>query len=140
MKTLVREINIKELRWDYFRGSGKGGQKRNKTENCARCTHEDSGAQAKAEDSRSKSMNKTKALKRMTESKEFVLWVRNLLKEEYGNARKYHISIKEESINIYDLGEYIPPKRKEIKRKPVQKDKLKEQRRDSKKDLKKYLG
>ena len=140
MKTLVKTINIKELRWDFFRGSGKGGQKRNKTENCARCTHEISGAQAKSEDSRSKEMNKKRALDRMTKTKEFVLWARSIVEKGLSERRRVFIEISDKEINIYDNGKYVEPKRKEIKRKPVMKDKNREDRRVSKQDLKKYIN
>jgi len=68
--------NDKSLRWDYYRGSGKGGQKRNKTENCCRCTHLPSGAVGKSEEGRSKEQNKKRAFRRMAESEEFRKWVR----------------------------------------------------------------
>lgn len=49
MKTKERKpilsVTKKDCRWDYYVGSGKGGQKRNRTSNCVRCTHIDSGAQ-----------------------------------------------------------------------------------------------
>lgn len=61
--------------WTYYRGSGSGGQKRNKTENAARCFHKPSGAVGCAEDTRSKDKNKQLAFKRMAESKEFQSWL-----------------------------------------------------------------
>jgi protein subunit release factor B len=68
--------NSKDIRWDYYRGSGKGGQKRNKTENCCRCTHLPSGAVGKSEEGRSKDHNKRQAFRRMAESEKFMKWVR----------------------------------------------------------------
>jgi protein subunit release factor B len=65
----------KDLRWDYYRGSGKGGQKRNKTENCCRVTHLPSGAAGKSEEGRSKLQNRKKALRRMAETRQFRDWV-----------------------------------------------------------------
>ena len=66
----------KSLRWDYYKGSGKGGQKRNKTENCCRCTHLPSGSVGKSEEGRSKEQNKKRAFRRMAETEEFMKWVR----------------------------------------------------------------
>lgn len=137
MKQHFDTIHIKSLRWDYFKGSGKGGQKRNKTENCARCTHE-SGAQGKAEDSRSKKLNKDKALKRMLEDKQFDLWLSQRLFDHFGEHRRYSVEVKDEVVDIYDLGKLEEIKRKKVKRKPVMKDKNKDDRRRSKNQLKKF--
>jgi len=78
MKTLLFSItkDSKDLRWDYYRGTGKGGQKRNKTENCCRVTHTPSGAVGKSEEGRSKEQNRKKAFRKMAESKEFQNWAR----------------------------------------------------------------
>lgn len=76
MKSLLFSVTESDCRFDYYRGSGKGGQKRNKTSNCVRCTHEPSGAVAKSEDGRSQRKNKEAAFKRMATSKEFKTWHR----------------------------------------------------------------
>jgi len=57
-------------------GSGAGGQKRNKTANCVRCTHAESGAVGKSEEGRSQVANKRKAFVRMSESPKFKSWIR----------------------------------------------------------------
>jgi len=72
----VLSITRKDCKWDYYVGSGKGGQKRNKTANCVRCTHEPSGAVGKAEDGRSQWHNKKSAFLRMSSSKRFLIWVK----------------------------------------------------------------
>ena len=74
-KELLFSVTKNDLEWEYFRGSGKGGQKRNKTSNAVRCTHRPSGAVGRAEDSRSQLGNKKLAFRRMAESKEFQKWV-----------------------------------------------------------------
>lgn len=51
-KEILVRVTAKDCRWDYYRGTGKGGQKRNKTENCVRCTHIKSGAVGKSEEGR----------------------------------------------------------------------------------------
>lgn len=50
---------------EVFRGSGPGGQKRNKTSNCIRLTHLPSGLHVIAGESRSQVENKTRALRRL---------------------------------------------------------------------------
>lgn len=76
MKELLFSVGPNDLRFDYYRGSGKGGQKRNKTSNAVRCTHLESGAVGQAEDTRSQHQNKILAFKRMAETKKFKFWHR----------------------------------------------------------------
>lgn len=69
-------MTASDCRWDYYRGTGKGGQKRNKTSNCVRCTHYASGAVGKSEDGRSQRHNRETAFKRMSETDVFKKWLR----------------------------------------------------------------
>ena len=73
---LLFSITEKGCKFDYYKGSGKGGQKRNKTENCVRCRHIPSGAMATSEEGRSKDLNKRRAFKKMSETKEFKIWMK----------------------------------------------------------------
>ena len=75
-RKLLFSVTKKDCRWDYYIGSGAGGQKRNKTSNCVRCTHEASGAVGKSEEDRSQAQNKIKAFRRMAESPKFQAWCR----------------------------------------------------------------
>jgi protein subunit release factor B len=75
-KELLFSLTQKDFEWDFVRGSGKGGQKRNKTSNAVRCRHAASGALGYAEDSRSQSQNRQLAFKRMVETPEFKKWHR----------------------------------------------------------------
>jgi hypothetical protein len=56
---------LAECRWDISRGSGPGGQKRNKTSNAVRLTHLPTGVHATATESRSLAENKMRALRRL---------------------------------------------------------------------------
>lgn len=75
-KELLFSITSKDLRFDYYRGSGAGGQHRNKTNSACRCTHEASGAVGQAEDTRSQHDNKKLAFTRMAQSPTFQKWAR----------------------------------------------------------------
>ena len=75
MKELLFSVRKDDFRWDYFRCSGKGGQKVNKTSSGVRCTHEPSGASGKACDTRQQSKNKMLAWDRCVKSIEFRKWV-----------------------------------------------------------------
>ena len=69
-------ITANDLRWDFFRGSGHGGQKKQKTSSAVRCVHEESGATGRSEESRSQLENKRIAFKRMAETEEFKKWIK----------------------------------------------------------------
>jgi hypothetical protein len=56
---------LAECEVDTYRASGPGGQKRNKTESAVRLRHKPSGLSAIAEESRSQSENRGRALRRL---------------------------------------------------------------------------
>jgi protein subunit release factor B len=58
-----------------IRGSGPGGQHRNKSYTGVRIKHRDSGAVGEATDSRSHETNRSQAFLRMTETPEFKVWL-----------------------------------------------------------------
>jgi peptide chain release factor 1 len=56
------EIDLKDIKIEYFKGSGPGGQRRNKVETAVRAIHVPSGIKAECQDSRSQAQNKASAL------------------------------------------------------------------------------
>ena len=74
-KELLFSVKKEDCTFKFYKGSGKGGQKRNKTENCCQCTHNESGAQASSEQGRSKEQNIKNAFKKMTETDTFKQWI-----------------------------------------------------------------
>lgn len=56
---------LAECRLDTYRGSGPGGQKRNKTSNAVRLTHLPTGLSVTATETRSLAENKMRALRRL---------------------------------------------------------------------------
>jgi hypothetical protein len=75
-RKLLFEVTIKDCEVQYFRGSGPGGQKKNKTNSAVRVIHKPSNAVGQASETRSQLENKRLAFKRMAESKEFQIWTR----------------------------------------------------------------
>ena len=55
------KISEDQFRYEWFSGTGKGGQHRNKHQNCCRCIHEPTGIQANGTNSRSREDNKRAA-------------------------------------------------------------------------------
>ena len=56
---------LRDCRWEAFRGSGPGGQKRNKTSSAVRFVHIPSGIEAVSSESRSQASNRESALRRL---------------------------------------------------------------------------
>lgn len=75
-KQPILSVTAKEFRWDFFRGSGKGGQKKNKTSSACRCTHPPSGAVGQAQDGRSQVENRRLAFGRCVRTNAFQAWLK----------------------------------------------------------------
>lgn len=73
-KELLFSITKKDFRVDYYRASGKGGQKVNKTSSACRITHIPSGAVAQCQSSRIQQENKRVAFERLLRTDTFKKW------------------------------------------------------------------
>ncbi len=73
-RELLFSVTAKDCDWSYTRGTGNGGQKKNKTNSAVHCTHRESGAHGYAEDTRIQSKNRSLAFERMSKTKEFQEW------------------------------------------------------------------
>lgn len=73
-RKLLFSVTAKDCDWSFTKGTGAGGQKKNKTSSAVHCTHRASRAHAFAQDSRSQYDNRILAFKRMVETKEFKKW------------------------------------------------------------------
>lgn len=83
-RQLLFSITKKDLRIETMRGSGKGGQNRNKRDTAVRITHPDSGAVGYSEDERSQLQNKKKAFERLAKSDKFQTWIKIKASEVMG--------------------------------------------------------
>lgn len=75
-KELLFSVTAKDCEWSYTKGTGAGGQKRNKTSSAVHCFHKPSGARGYSEASRSQHDNKRDAFVKMANTKEFQQWNR----------------------------------------------------------------
>lgn len=97
-------LNKNDLKIEYTRGTGAGGQHKNKTETCCEITHIPTGIKERCQDSRSKSTNYETALKRVTKRVEELASSkkhqelnnkRNQMLEENGVIRTYNFQRRE---------------------------------------------
>jgi len=99
-RELLFSVTAKDCNWNYYRGSGKGGQKKNKTSNCARCTHRDSGAVGKSEEGRSRERNRRKAFLHMVETDRFKAWHKMEVSRRLGTLEDIEAKVEQEMKRI----------------------------------------
>ena len=73
-KEVLFTVTANDCDWTYMRGTGPGGQKRNKTSSKVRCLHRASGAIGESDETRSQHDNKRLAFRKMAETAEFKAW------------------------------------------------------------------
>lgn len=105
-RTPLFSLTKKDFRIDYLRGSGNGGQKKQKTSSACRITHIESGATGKAQDSRHQHENRELAFLRMSKDPRFKAYilVRASKEETSASARRQEL---EATVNAQMADEYI---------------------------------
>ncbi len=63
--TWPRTVRRSDLRVEFMRGSGRGGQHRNRRDTACRITHLPTGLSARAEDQKSQAQNRRSAFRRL---------------------------------------------------------------------------
>jgi protein subunit release factor B len=94
-RKLLFSVTAADCDWSYTKGSGAGGQKRNKTSSAVHCTHRDSGAHGYSEASRSQHDNKSDAFVKMAGTKEFKSWHQREVWKHLGVLEDIERSVKE---------------------------------------------
>jgi protein subunit release factor A len=90
----MKEIHLtkKDFKIDWFSGQGAGGQHRNKTQNCCRITHIESGLMVTGQNSRSRVTNQKEAFEKL--SRLVIAWynANDEVKKQISNEviRNYH--------------------------------------------------
>jgi len=75
-RELIVSVTRKDCDRQTFRGSGPGGQHRNKRDTGVRWIHRESGARGEASEKKSQHQNERVAWRRMAESPKFQLWLK----------------------------------------------------------------
>ena len=108
MKQKLFSVRIADCRVDTFCTGGHGGQNQNAKKMGVRITHPPSGAVGESREERYQHVNKVRAFKRMSETKEFRAWVRvvaaelrsgksvNELVDEMMQERFLRVEVKDE--------------------------------------------
>ncbi len=74
-KESLVSLRKKDFDIQWFKGSGGGGQHRNKHANCCRIVHPDSGAKGECSDHKSREQNQRVAFSRLLENTKFKIWL-----------------------------------------------------------------
>lgn len=92
-KELLFSITKKDFDITFFSGTGKGGQHRNKHQNCVRLKHKETGIITTGQNSRSQSQNIKDAFNRMVSHKDFKLYLRLRIARETQDQEKINQQI-----------------------------------------------
>jgi protein subunit release factor A len=95
MKELLFSITKKDFQISYFNGTGNGGQNKNKTQNCVRLKHIETGIMSIGQDERSSIQNLKNAFTRLINKPEFKKWLRIKIAESLVDKKKENEEINE---------------------------------------------
>lgn len=80
-RELLFRLTRKDFEVTWFRGSGGGGQHRNKHANCCHIRHPASGAVSTGQSSRSRVSNQKEAFRGLLKKPDFMRWYRRRIAE-----------------------------------------------------------
>lgn len=112
MKTVLFSVRDSDLKWDYFRSGGNGGQNANKRDTGARVTHEPSGVACESREHREQLQNRRAALKKLAEHPKFQTWCKMQVaanQEGFASvAAKVEAALDERNLKIETAPECVP--------------------------------
>ena len=73
-RELLFSVTKKDLKIEFFSGTGAGGQHRNKHQNCVRMHHPESGAKATGQSSKERQANLREAFQSLVKSPKVRVW------------------------------------------------------------------
>lgn len=95
-RKLLFSVTKDDCEWSYTKGTGAGGQKRNKTSSAVHCFHRPSGAHGYSESSRSQLDNRRDAFVKMSKSEEFQTWHRLEVLRRVGTLDQIDRTVEQE--------------------------------------------
>lgn len=93
-------VTARDCEWSYTKGSGNGGQKKNKTSSAVHCMHRPSGAHGYSEASRSQADNKQEAFQKMYESPQFQRWLNLEFMKRSGEMAEIERKVQQELTKV----------------------------------------
>lgn len=93
-------VTARDCEWSYTKGSGNGGQKKNKTSSAVHCMHRPSGAHGYSEASRSQADNKQEAFQKMYQSPEFQRWLNLEFMKRSGEMAEIERKVQQELTKV----------------------------------------
>lgn len=93
-------VTARDCEWSYTKGSGNGGQKKNKTSSAVHCMHRPSGAHGYSEASRSQADNKQEAFQKMYQSPEFQRWLNLEFMKRSGEMAEIERKVQQELAKV----------------------------------------
>lgn len=99
-KELLFSVTASDCDWSYTKGTGAGGQKRNKTSSAVHCTHRASKAHGYSEDTRSQLDNKKLAFQRMAATDKFKKWHQHEISVRTGQQAIIDANVEKEMKKI----------------------------------------
>lgn len=111
-KELLFSITASDCDWQYLRGTGPGGQKRNKTESKVRCLHRESGAIGESDETRSQHTNKAQAFVKMSQTPKFKAWHKMETARRLGTLKNVEEEVdrqmKKIKVEVQKDGKWVP--------------------------------
>lgn len=109
-KQLLFSVTASDCDFQYMRGTGPGGQKRNKTESKVRCVHRASGATGESDETRMQGHNKQIAFRKMAETKKFKNWHRIECARRMGLSYDIDEQLKDKYLKVEGKvdGKWVP--------------------------------
>ena len=108
-KQKLFSVTRDDFEWSYFRGTGAGGQKKNKTSSACRCVHPPSGAVGSSQEDRQQHKNRQIAFNKCVQSPQFQNWLKMttaaMMAGHASIERQVDAAMKEENIRV----EYFTP-------------------------------
>ena len=93
-REVIYTLTKKDFEVQHYRGSGPGGQNRNKNSTAVRIQHPESGAVGECSEHKSQRQNKKAALERLTKHYKFKIWHQQKVRE-YDNKKTIEQEVEE---------------------------------------------